>query len=225
MFVPLVTPLERLAAGEVRRILAPLAVGTPIADSVDLNAFLSTLERYLPEALERKYPNPWRSESLDGLYPSRALKIGPRAAEVTGMCILLSDQTLTPFHVSLSVGENSEEIEWLYCRLGERTEDGLLRIPYGSSRWKTRLHALDPSKVEWVYEVEFPEGSSAMKLSTARVEFPGILLLEERGYVLSVSRSQDGESWTARRGEIELEGRSPLDLIELASLAEAPRPS
>jgi len=100
--------------------------------------------------LERRYPKPWRGEALDGLYPSRALKIGPRAAEVAGMCIIISDQTLTPFHVSLGVAETNDEIEWLYCRLGERTEDGILRIPYGSSKWKTRLYELDPANVEWV---------------------------------------------------------------------------
>ena len=61
-----------------------------------------------------------------------------------------------------------------------------------------------------------------MKLAAAgNVEIPAILLLEERGYVVTVTRSGGVELWTARRGDAELAGDGPLALLALASLAEA----
>jgi hypothetical protein len=46
-------------------------------------------------------------------------------------------------------------------------------------------------------------------VAAGNVLVPTILLLEERGYVLTVARS-DHESWTARRGDLELVGDDPL---------------
>ena len=62
----------------------------------------------------------------------------------------------------------------------------------------------------------------AMRLAAAgNVEVPAILLLEERGYAVTVTRSEGVELWMAKRGDVELVGDSPLDLLALASLAEA----
>jgi hypothetical protein len=77
-------------------------------------------------------------------------------AELTGMCILITDQTLTPFQVGLRVAATADGIEWVHCRLGERADGGLLRVPYASTRWRKRLHVLNTSTVEWVYDVEVP---------------------------------------------------------------------
>lgn len=61
-----------------------------------------------------------------------------------------------------------------------------------------------------------------MRLASAgNVVVPAILLLEERGYVIEVHRSPASELWTARRGDIELVGDDPIELLGLASLAEA----
>ena len=79
-----------------------------------------------------------------------------RTAELTGMCILITDQTLTPFHVGLRVAATADGIEWVHCRLGERADGGVLRVPYASTRWRKRLHVLNTSTVEWVYDVEVP---------------------------------------------------------------------
>ena len=57
------------------------------------------------------------------------------------------------------------------------------------------------------------------------VEIPAILLLEDRGYAVTVTRSEDVERWTATRGDVELSGEDPLQLLGLASLAEARGPS
>jgi hypothetical protein len=69
-------------------------------------------------------------------------------------------------------------------------------------------------------------GSPAMRLAAAgNVEVPAILLLEDRGYVITVTRADDAETWTARRGDLELVGNGPLELLGLANLAEALGPS
>lgn len=60
-------------------------------------------------------------------------------------------------------------------------------------------------------------------MAAANVEVPAILLLEDRGYTLA-RRAPDLEQWSATRGDVELSGDSPLQLLGLASLAEA-RPS
>jgi hypothetical protein len=61
-----------------------------------------------------------------------------------------------------------------------------------------------------------------MRLAAAgNVEVPAILLLEERGYVLTVKRSESVEHWVARRDDLELVADGPLELLGLAGLAEA----
>jgi hypothetical protein len=57
--------------------------------------------------------------------------------------------------------------------------------------------------------------------AAANVLVPAILLLEERGYVLTATRAENVESWAARRGDVELVGGDPIELLALASLAEA----
>jgi hypothetical protein len=51
------------------------------------------------------------------------------------------------------------------------------------------------------------------------------LLLEDRGYTVTVRHSKDLEQWTATRGDVELLGESPLQLLGLANLAKARGPS
>jgi len=57
-------------------------------------------------------------------------------------------------------------------------------------------------------------------LAAAAVEVPAILLLEERGYALTVTESEDLDAWVATRGDLELVANGPLELLALASLAE-----
>jgi hypothetical protein len=62
-------------------------------------------------------------------------------------------------------------------------------------------------------------------VAAANVEVPAILLLEERGYTVTVRRSTDLEQWTATQGDVEVSAESPLQLLGLVSLAEARGPS
>jgi hypothetical protein len=48
-------------------------------------------------------------------------------------------------------------VEWVRCRLGERTDEGLLRIPYASNGWRKTLHLLDVARIDWVYDVEMSD--------------------------------------------------------------------
>ena len=57
-------------------------------------------------------------------------------------------------------------------------------------------------------------------LVAANVEVPAILLLEERGYALTFTESEELDAWVATRGDLELVGNGPLELLALASLAE-----
>ena len=65
-----------------------------------------------------------------------------------------------------------------------------------------------------------------MKLASAgNVLVPAILLLEERGYAVMCTRHEHRETWTAKRVSTELVADNPIELLGLASLAEARGPS
>ena len=61
--------------------------------------------------------------------------------------------------------------------------------------------------------------------SAGNVLVPAILLLEERGYVVSVVRTAECERCTAKRGDTELLADNPIELLGLASLVDARGPS
>lgn len=61
-----------------------------------------SLELFIPAVLRHRYPE-WRDEGLDGIFISRAIKTGPATAQVAGTCILIRDQTVTPFMADLEV--------------------------------------------------------------------------------------------------------------------------
>ena len=89
---------------------------------------LSGLEFFIPQVLAEIHPE-WKHESLDGFYPVVARKTGEGEAEIFGLCILISDQTTTPFHLRLQSSPSSDEVSWLECRLGEAGEHGMVRTP------------------------------------------------------------------------------------------------
>jgi hypothetical protein len=112
------------------------------------------LERVVPHILEKTY-HEWRFESLDGIYLAISSKLGACEARLGGMCLLISDQCLTPIHISLKVAEDVDEIVSLVCHVGEQTEDGMLRIPYRSSVWKKELWAFDADSIPWFYVAHY----------------------------------------------------------------------
>ena len=149
---------EESISRSLRAILADLPNGACIGDSEQFEEVLSGLEFFLPhQVLSEVYPE-WGGESLDGILPLVARKTGDGEAEILGLCILISDQTLTPLHVRLQVAVYTDEVSWLECKLGERGKHGMVRTPYeSSSAVAKRLYALDgkADQIDWVYKVTF----------------------------------------------------------------------
>jgi len=102
----------------------------------------------------------WRHESLDGVSLASASKLGEHEAEIYGLCILISDQTLVPMHLRMQVDSQSDVINWLELRLGEMTSDGMRRVPYDSpNNIYKKLHSMDhmanADLIDWAYKVSF----------------------------------------------------------------------
>ena len=152
----MVSRAEQIISRSLRTVLAELPDGASIGDCDLFRDVLSGLEFFLPQILSEVYPE-WKGESLDGVMPLLACKRCELDAEIFGLCILISDQTITPLHVRLQVAASTDEVSWLECRLGEREKHGMVRMPYDSSAIAKRLHALDGRQdlIDWVYQVTF----------------------------------------------------------------------
>jgi len=109
--------LEARVAAGVSALVAGLPVGAEF--EVEPSASLcSSLEFFLPQLLSRSYPE-WRGESLDGVFVARARKTAPFAVQLVGTCILISDQTVTPFMVDLATSLSGEALVSFRVCLGE----------------------------------------------------------------------------------------------------------
>jgi hypothetical protein len=78
--------------------------------------------------------------------------------EIAGHCILISDQTLAPFHLRLRIAPgDANEISWLELSVGERGANGMVRQPYNSGATSKRTYALPQrlAKIDWAYQVTF----------------------------------------------------------------------
>ena len=69
----------------------------------------ASLELFLPKLLRIHHPE-WAKESLDGIFVATAIKTGPTTAHFAGTCILISDQTVTPFLVDLKVSSAADSV-------------------------------------------------------------------------------------------------------------------
>lgn len=150
---------ERLLSHFLRRILLGLAVGVRIEQSEDFQTVLTALEFFIPAVFREIHPE-WEHESLDGFYPIMARKTGSHEAEIFGLCILISDQTVTPFHLRLQLARFHDEVSWLECRLGEVGEDGMMRTRY--EELNRAFNRLPPPEqavnaINWVYKVTYGE--------------------------------------------------------------------
>ena len=108
--------LRRLAAEHLAAHLDRVPVGSSFV--IDSSAALcDVLELLVPESLRPTNPE-WQKESIDGFFFASAVKTGEGSAEMAGTCILISDQSVTPFALSVSLADN-HRIETLRVRLGE----------------------------------------------------------------------------------------------------------
>lgn len=156
---------EEVVAHSLRACLAGLVENATIEESEDFRSLVSGLEFFLPAVLSEVH-HEWRDESMDGFHLVVARKTGPREAEFIGLCILISDQTLTPIHIRLRGSASENEIEWLECKVGESGEGKgqMVRLPYDSPR-QGKLLATLPNRLntlDWAYHVGFGERQASL---------------------------------------------------------------
>jgi len=136
-------------------VLSSLRVGENIDDSEHFQEFQSALARLVPECLAESHPSPWRDESLDAFRFVWKRKVGPNDAELLGVCLLISDQTWTPFRAVLKASSTDAGLEQVELTLGETDEAGraMMRMPYASSKLTELLFRLAnrPESVDWTY--------------------------------------------------------------------------
>jgi len=148
---------EQCVSRSLRTILADLPNGASILGSEHLLDLFNGLEFFLPQVLRRTHPE-WEYESLDGFFPLAARKTGDAAAEIFGLCILITDQTLTPFHLQVQASSTADAVSWLEGKLGEACEHGMVRTPWPSGNATHKLvHALErrAGTIAWVYNLGF----------------------------------------------------------------------
>jgi hypothetical protein len=114
---PLISRAASILASELHVLTEHLGVGDRFAvlPSSDL---CYSLELLIPDLLRQHYPE-WETESLDGIFVARATKTGETAAELLGTCILISDQTITPFLLELQGQKGGEGVASVRLALGE----------------------------------------------------------------------------------------------------------
>lgn len=151
------SPSEISVAKSLRLILQSLAPDQSIEDIPEWNDLAFGLEYFIPENLAEIFPY-WKSESLDAFYPALSKLIDPHTLELRGMCILISDQTFTPFHFFLQLAPDADKIDWFVIRLGNPGDQAgnMQRIPHTRSpalRHQYLQQSLQP--IDWVYAITF----------------------------------------------------------------------
>lgn len=123
------------------------------------SSLCSALEVHLPHVLSASYPQ-WKSETLDGLFVVVARKTGPETAELAGMCILMGDQTVTPFSLRFVLDPTHTSVKTLSIRLGEPGGGrlGISGPPCHSDRaWKLHYTLRERlPMIRWAYVLTTP---------------------------------------------------------------------
>ena len=148
--------LEEIASRCLRASLAGLPLQASISTSDHFSKFQSALELLVPSLLVDKYPW-WRRESLDAFEFAVARRLRREEAEFIGLCLLITDQAWTPFHLRLRISPRVDQIEALECKLGESGvgNGGMVRAPYGSLRATKLLYSVERrlQSISWAYTI------------------------------------------------------------------------
>lgn len=148
-----------MIARSLRAILTELSDGAPIARGEHFDTVVTALECFLPEVLAEIH-HEWRREGFDGVLPLRARRVNQLEAEMVGHCILISDQTVAPFHLRLQIDRQRDDVSWLELRVGQRAEGGMVRSPYDHPSASAKLlQILDQTvdRIHWAYQVIYGE--------------------------------------------------------------------
>lgn len=152
---------EQIVCERLAPLLREHQIGDSLGNVLPSRELMSALEFYLPEIL-REVHQEWQYESLDGMYPKIFRKTGEREAELLGLANFISDQTLTPVHFRLQLSPTYDRVAWIDLRLGEHTESGCRREPYGLAKVQgSMLHVYERfDSIDWHYHVGFGERDS-----------------------------------------------------------------
>jgi hypothetical protein len=147
--------LETKVACELAIYLKEASIGS-VLDNEPSTDLLYLLELYIPRLLSYRYPE-WEKESLDGFSLSYAKKIELESAELAGLCILISDQTVTPILARLSISSSCDSITSYEVYLGEPGNGrlGISGPPYKSSDAEKLLENVSArfNSIKWVYTI------------------------------------------------------------------------
>lgn len=148
---------EQHLSRHLRTALTGAPIGSDIADGSHFREISSGLEFFLPSVLREIYPVEWQREGLDGVLPIFARKTRELEMEILGLCILISDQSLTPIHLLIQIAPSQDEVSFLECKLGEREGTELRRIPYGQGRMGKEFVELAgrAATIDWVFKATF----------------------------------------------------------------------
>ena len=91
-----------------------------------LSGLLDALELFVPQVLREDFQE-WEMESLDGFLVAEAKSNPEGAFSLVGLAILISDQTVTPFHGVFRPAVDGS-LERADVLLGERGGGGALGI-------------------------------------------------------------------------------------------------
>lgn len=151
---PKLEDLRRDAARALSGYLAKVQVGAPLPiDPSD--ELLEILEFLIPGILRSSHPE-WQTESIDGFRISSATKTTDLSAGMTGTCILITDQSVTPFDFDFALSRNGG-FEAIRVRLGESGGGplGISGPSCNSDAARELLIELDSrvDSIDWVYNI------------------------------------------------------------------------
>lgn len=152
-------PLESGLARELAAVLSLSDLEGGAYDRPEFRSLMGSLERFVPSVLSRLYSE-WKFESLDGFSFRLVRRLTQRRLELAGLCLLISDQSWTPFHMQLQHDAAIDEIEWMRCRLGVWGESPrqMIRMPWDTPDERVTHEVVEnPDEFEWVFTVMLGE--------------------------------------------------------------------
>ena len=142
-------------ASALGKVLQGAAVGEPL-DWNPASDLAYMLQLFIPGLLRERYCE-WKSESLDAIFCSQALKTGDEAARLVGTCILITDQTVTPFMLDIELEDQARRVNSFSLAIGEQGVGklGISGPRYGSSKAGLLLLNLNYrlDGVCWTYKI------------------------------------------------------------------------
>ncbi|MBB6100027.1 hypothetical protein HNR42_003492 [Deinobacterium chartae] len=147
--------LEDKVASEVNRFLEHTSDNSDF-DIIPSSDLCYLLELYVPQILSDQFPM-WREESLDGIFPVKARKLGRMTLELGGMCILMSKQTVIPILIKLTLNASGDTISTYRVSMGESGNGHLnmSEMEYNPSRLQNLINNFlsRVDNINWAYVI------------------------------------------------------------------------